>query len=165
MSSKTCIKVIVVSDMVYEGKREDVSGELALRTLSESGYCIGEKVVVRNSYREILKAIKESSERVIILLGGTGPSPRDISVDLLESISWRCLPGFGELFRWLSFQKIGANAILTRTELCILFDGKVATVLPGSPDAVQLGLDLLLKIIDHLIEEVDRYESPHRGVH
>lgn len=162
MQDKTCVKIIVVSDMVYEGKREDTSGEIAIKLLKSKGYCTGDKVVVKNSYRDILKAIKETPERVVVLLGGTGPSPRDITVDLVENISWRCLPGFGELFRWLSYQRIGVNAVLSRTSLCILFDGKIVAVLPGSPDAVELGLDILISVLDHLVEEVERYETPHR---
>lgn len=162
MKDRNCSQVIVVSDMVYEGRRVDTSGELAVSLLKEKDICVSGKIVVKNSYRDILRAIKDSSERVILLLGGTGPSPRDITVDVVEKLAWRCLPGFGELFRQLSFQKIGIYTVLTRASLCILYDGKIVVALPGSPDAVSLGVDLLSQFLEHLIEEVDRYETPHR---
>lgn len=157
-----CFKVIVVSDRVADGLLTDASGELAVKMLSDRGACVGEKVVVRNSYLELMKVLRNSWERVLLFLGGTGPSPRDVTVDVVENAAWRCLPGFGELYRYISYQKIGVSAILTRTTLCVLHDGKIAAVLPGSPDAVTLGTELLSQIIDHLVEEVDRFEAPHR---
>ncbi|MEM0000635.1 MAG: molybdopterin-binding protein [Desulfurococcaceae archaeon] len=156
-----CLKVVVVSDRVAEGSLTDVSGELAVKALSGKGVCVSGKVVARNSYRELMKVLRSSRERVLLFLGGTGPSPRDITVDVVENVAWRCLPGFGELYRYMSYQRIGINAILTRTTLCILHDGKVAVVLPGSPDAVALGVELLSQVINHLVEEVDRFEAPH----
>lgn len=165
MTSKSndyCFGIIVVSDRIAEGLDIDVSSEVASNALSERGFKTCSRVIVRNSYREIIKAIRESSNRLILLLGGTGPSPRDITVDVIEDIAWRCLPGFGELFRHLSYEKIGFRAILTRTSLCILHDGKIVTVLPGSPEAVSLGIEILSRVIDHIVEEVDRFEGPHR---
>ena len=158
-----CFEIIVVSDRVAEKEHEDVSGEAAKAFLEERGYCISRKVVVRNSQREILRAIRESTSSVLLLLGGTGPSPRDITVDVVESIAWRCIPGFGELFRVISMQSIGYRALLSRANLCILYDGKVAAVLPGSPQGVVTGLNILVNIIDHLVEEVSRFEGVHRN--
>mgnify|MGYP001626464285 CR=1 FL=1 len=160
--SRPCFQIIVVSDSVAEGLQEDISGELAKRVLVTKGFCVSSKVVVRNSYREILKALRSAESRVLVFLGGTGPGPRDITVDVIERVSWRCLPGFGEIFRKLAYEKIGGPAILTRTALCVLHDGKIAVALPGSPDAVSLGLDLLAQVVEHLIEEVDRFEGPHK---
>ncbi|MCY0868598.1 MAG: MogA/MoaB family molybdenum cofactor biosynthesis protein [Desulfurococcus sp.] len=154
--------VVVVSDRVARGEAVDTSGEKAVEYLSGRGYRVTGKTVVGNSYREILKAIREVKGRVLVLIGGTGPSPRDITVDVVESIAWRELPGFGEAFRRASFESIGARAIITRTGLYILHDGRVIVVLPGSPQAVETGLKILLDVINHVIEEVDRFEGPHR---
>ena len=157
-----CIRVVVVSDAVLSGIEVDVSGELAVKILKEKGLRVSSKDVIGNSYRDILRVLRNSGERVVLLLGGTGPSPRDITVDVVESTAWRCLPGFGELFRSLSYREIGPKAILSRASLCILHDGKVVAVLPGSPGGVRLGLELLTSTLEHLIEEVDRFEGPHR---
>lgn len=161
--SEPCIKIVVVSDRIAEGLDKDISGERALLVLRNKGFCVDGKAIVRNSYREILKVMRVTNERVILFLGGTGPGPRDITVDVVQESAWRCLPGYGELFRFLSYQKIGIHAILSRTSLCVLHDGKIVVVLPGSPDAVDLGVELLSQILDHLVEEVDRFESPHRS--
>lgn len=160
-----CFQVVVVSDRVYEGVESDTSGELALNFLREKGLCVNPKIVIKNSYREIIKVVRDSDARVLIFLGGTGPSPRDITVDVLENIAWRCMPGFGEVFRQLSYSKVGPKAILSRTTLCILHDGKVVVALPGSPDGASLGVDLLLKVVGHLLDEVDRFETPHKHSH
>lgn len=158
----TCFRVVVVSDRVAEGLLTDISGELAVKMLKGKGFCVSEKMVIRNSYREIVRVLRNSHEKVLLFLGGTGPSPRDITVDVIEDVAWRCLPGFGELYRYINYQKIGANAALTRATLCILHDGKIVTALPGSPGAVALGVELLIQVINHLIEEVDRFETSHR---
>lgn len=161
-ASKLCFQVVVVSDRVYEGLERDVSGELALALLVNKGYCVEPKITIRNLHRDILKALRTSRARVVLLLGGTGPSPRDITVDIVESVAWRCLPGFGEHFRRVSYEQIGVPALLTRASLCILHDGKIAVVLPGSPNAVSIGIDILSQLVEHLVEEVDRFETPHR---
>lgn len=157
-----CFKVIVVSDRVAEGGMVDVSGELAVEMLKRKGFCVGDKTIIRNSYRDIVRVLRSSKERVLLFLGGTGLSPQDITVDVVEGASWRCLPGFGELFRYISYRKIGVNSILSRSTLCVLHDGKIAVALPGSPSAVKLGIKLLLQVVNHLIEEVDRFEAPHK---
>ncbi|MEM2025169.1 MAG: molybdopterin-binding protein [Desulfurococcaceae archaeon] len=162
LARQLCFGVIVVSDRIAEGTGVDVSGEESLRELREKGLCVGGKRVVQNSYREILRAIREVNERVLVLIGGTGPSPRDITADVVSDIAWRCLPGFGELFRYLSYREVGARAAITRANLCILHDGKIVVALPGSKDGALLGVNLLVQVVDHLVEEVDRFEAPHR---
>jgi len=157
-----CFEIIVVSDRVFEDPLRDTSGELAKNYLENKGYCVSRKSIVRNNYREILKAIREANGRVLVLLGGTGLSPRDITIDVVKNTAWRCIPGFGEVFRSLSARSIGYRAILSRAELCVLYDGKVAVVLPGSPQGVEIGLEILTGLIDHLVEEVDRFEGEHR---
>lgn len=161
---KLVFHIIVVSDNVYMGLKEDISGELAVKKLEEKGYEVNGKTIVPNKYREILRAVNKASEKsdAIVMIGGTGPSPRDITVDVVEAISWRKIPGFGELFRFKSYQQIGYRGIISRAELYLLHNGVAVAVLPGSIGAVELGIEILSKIIDHLIEEAKRYEGEHR---
>lgn len=161
-SEKPCIQVVVVSDRVSEGFAEDLSGSLMESKLIEKGLCIAPKITVRNVPREILGVLRTSSSRVLVFIGGTGPSPRDITVDVVEQAAWRCLPGFGEYFRRISLERVGVKALLSRATLCILHDGKVVFVLPGSPDAASIGADIISQLLDHLIEEVDRFEHLHK---
>jgi molybdenum cofactor biosynthesis protein B len=157
--------IIVVSDTVYEGGMEDVSGEKARKIILGSGHKVYGKIVVPNDPKLILKAVRESAgfADALLLIGGTGPSPRDVTIDVVERIAWRRLPGFGEIFRYESYKEVGYKAITSRAELYILYDGVPVAVLPGSPNAVEVGLRILLPIIDHLVEETMRYEG--RGHH
>ena len=156
--------IIVVSDAVYEGRKRDVSGEVAREILSSRGYQVAAKIVVPNKYREILRAINELAGKAdfIIAIGGTGPSPRDITVDVVENIAWRQIPGFGEIFRLRSYEEIGMRGAISRAELYILANCTPVAVTPGSTTAVKLALNLLLEVIDHLVEESHRYEGQHR---
>ncbi|MEM0001607.1 MAG: MogA/MoaB family molybdenum cofactor biosynthesis protein [Desulfurococcaceae archaeon] len=160
--AENCVRIIVVSDRIREGLDVDTSGEFALEKLREKGLSVCGKTIIGNNYRDIVKTMRESRERILLFIGGTGVSPRDITVDVVENTAWRCLPGFGELFRYISYQQIGIRAILSRSTLCVLHDGKIVVVLPGSPGAVSIGVEILSQIVDHLVEEVDRFESPHR---
>ena len=154
--------VLVVSDSVFEGRTSDVSGEFAVRALASRGFD-AVKVITPNKPTEILKSIRESPDaRLIIVIGGTGPSPRDITVDTVESLAWRSFPGFGEEFRRRSVERVGLRAILSRAGLYETFDGRVIAVLPGSLDGVEVGLSILLEITQHLLEEAQRTEGLHR---
>lgn len=156
------IEIVVVSDRVASGEATDESGALAKRTFEQLGYSVDSIKYIGNSYRDIVRVVRESRSRVLVFIGGTGPSPRDITVDVVESLAWRKLPGFGELFRLKSFESVGISAIISRSELFILPDGKVAVVLPGSKNAVEVGISILKDVLNHLLEEVDRYEGPHK---
>ena len=156
-------KIVVVSDQVYEGKKRDVSGSIAERIIVSRGYNVCGKTVIPNSYKEIVRAIRSSNRcDVFLFIGGTGASPRDITVDVVRSLAWRHIPGYGEYFRLRSVNRTGLHGILSRAELYVLGDGRIAVVLPGSPDAVELGLEILFGIVEHLVEEVKRYEGPHQ---
>jgi len=155
--------IIVVSDRVYGGKALDESGEHAVELVRKHGYVVDRKIIIPNRYREILKAIQETIDsNIVVLIGGTGPSPRDITIDLLEDIAWRKIPGFGEYFRRRSFEETGYRGLLSRSELYILYDGRVAVALPGSRSGVETGLDIFLNMVEHLVEEIHRFEGVHR---
>ncbi|MEM2200835.1 MAG: molybdopterin-binding protein [Ignisphaera sp.] len=157
-------KVVVVSDIVYQDRSRDISGKKAVEIIVGKGYKVYELDYIPNSFRDIAKKVMEVPDdvNVVVFLGGTGPSPRDITVDVIESMAWRKLPGFGETFRRISYEAEGIKAILSRAELYILSNGVIVVVLPGSPKAMEIGLNLLLGVIEHLIEEVKRFEGIHR---
>ncbi|MEM1644336.1 MAG: MogA/MoaB family molybdenum cofactor biosynthesis protein [Ignisphaera sp.] len=157
-------KVIVVSDTVYQDISKDISGKRAVEIIISKGYKVYDLDYIPNNFRDIVRKIMEipNTIDVVVFLGGTGPSPRDITVDVIESMAWRKLPGFGELFRRISYEVEGIKAILSRAELYVLPNGIIIVVLPGSPKAVEIGLNLLLEIIEHLIEEVKRFEGIHK---
>ena len=157
--------ILVVSDSVYSGEKEDVSGRLAKSIIEDKGYIVNKYTIIPNDYKlilhKVLDLVKECD--VVIVIGGTGPSPRDISIDVIEKISWRTLPGFGEIFRYLTFKRQGFKAIYSRAGLYIV-DKSAVIVTPGSPDAVKTALEIVLESIDHVIEEIRRLKGIHRKV-
>ena len=94
--------------------------------------------------------------RLIIFNGGTGISQRDRTYDVISRRLEKELPGFGELFRMLSFQEVGAAAMLSRATAGV-YRGTVIFSTPGSPNAVQLAMEkLILPEIQHLAWELVR---------
>lgn len=164
MGTALTFYVVVVSDTIYQDHSKDVSGRKAVEIITSKGFKVVKLDYVPNSFREIVRKVMSISSDVdiAVFIGGTGPSPRDITIDVIESMAWRRLPGFGELFRKISYEIEGAKAMLSRAELYILPNGKVVVVLPGSPRAVEIGLNLLLEIAVHLVNEVKRFEGAHK---
>uniref|UniRef100_A0A7C2ZNJ5 MogA/MoaB family molybdenum cofactor biosynthesis protein n=1 Tax=Ignisphaera aggregans TaxID=334771 RepID=A0A7C2ZNJ5_9CREN len=156
--------IVVVSDTVFRDPSKDVSGKRACELITSKGFVVAKLDYIPNDYKEIVRRIMEvpSDVNIIILLGGTGPSPRDITVDVVESLAWRKLPGFGEIFRVISYNTEGAKAILSRAELFIMPNGKIVVTLPGSPRAVEIGLNILMDVAEHIAEEVKRFEGLHK---
>ncbi len=154
--------ILVVSDKVYRGEKKDVSGSLAEKKLEEAGFTVIGKTVLPNDYKMILRGVQEAVRKgdLVVVIGGTGPSPRDISVDVVEKLAWRCLPGCGEVFRKLTYEKEGVAAIFTRAEM-YLVEESVVIVLPGAPSAVELGVELAAKAAPHVIAECRRLEGEH----
>jgi len=160
---KPVFHVVVVSDRVYSGEAVDVSGARAKEILCSRNYAVKAVTIVPNNPREIVRVLRSDREStVFVFIGGTGVSPRDVTVDVLEALAWRRVPGFGEVFRLKSFEKAGYRGLLSRAELYLLSDGRVAVALPGSPDAVKLGLEILLEMVEHLLEEAWRFDEPHK---
>ena len=99
------------------------------------------------------QAVSESESRAIIFTGGTGIAPRDVTPDTLEPELDRIVPGFGEIFRMLSYEEIGSAALLSRA-IGGLKQGKVVFAIPGSRGAVRLAMDkLIVPELGHLAGE------------
>ena len=91
--------------------------------------------------------------RAVVFTGGTGVAPRDVTPDTIEPLLERIVPGFGELFRMLSYEDIGSAALLSRA-LAGLARGRVVFVIPGSRGAVGLAMEkLIVPEIGHLAGE------------
>ncbi len=149
--------VIVVSDRIAEGKAEDRSGKIATNEIRRYGYEVVFYAVVRNRREEILGALEDSKEHganTVLLIGGTGIGPRDITVDVIKSIAEKTIPGFGELFRYLTFMREGTKAWLSRA-LAATYKGMLVFATPGSPGAVELALkELILPEINHALKVI-----------
>jgi molybdenum cofactor biosynthesis protein B len=94
--------------------------------------------------------------QIILFNGGTGIAPRDTTYDVISRMLHKTLPGFGELFRMLSFQEVGAAAMLSRATAGV-YRNVLVFSMPGSPNAVEVALEkLILPEINHLAWEVVR---------
>jgi len=104
----------------------------------------------------VLDDLAGSQAQVLIWNGGTGIAPRDTTYDVLARKLEKTLPGFGELFRMLSYEQVGAAAMLSRA-VAGVYRGKVVVSIPGSPAAVRLAWEkLIAPEIQHLAWEVAR---------
>ena len=149
--------VITVSDTRTPG--DDVSGRTLSEMAREAGHRVEEAVLVPDEVAAIRGAVEQALARegadVIVLTGGTGFSPRDVTLEAVGPLLERPIEGFGELFRMLSYQQVGSAAMLSRAAAGLVgFQGKARAVflLPGSPKAVSLAMEkLILPEAGHLL--------------
>ncbi|MBC8371543.1 MAG: molybdopterin-binding protein [Planctomycetota bacterium] len=139
------VKVITVSDS--RDLDSDKSGALICEKLVAAGHIITSREVVVDTIDNIRHAlnhaISDEQAQAIILNGGTGVTPRDQTPEAIEPLFDKHLPGFGELFRHLSFSEIGAATIQSRATAGMI-NGAVVFSLPGSTNACRLALDAII---------------------
>ncbi len=138
----------------------DRGGDYLVERLEEAGQEVSSRVIHKDEPVEIEAAVRAAVARedvdLVLTTGGTGISPRDQTYDTLRKIFDSDIPGFGELFRTLSYQEIGSAAILSRATAGVLA-GKVVLALPGSPKALRLAMDeIILKEAGHLVSHTRR---------
>lgn len=148
------VAVITVSDT--RTAESDDSGKLLRRLLEEAGHELASYALVKDERPSIAKALEEAlagPAQAVVLNGGTGISPRDVTIEAVEPLLDKTLPGFGELLRSLSFREIGSAAMLTRA-IAGVARGKPVFALPGSPAAVTIAMErLVLPELGHLAGE------------
>jgi len=140
--------------MMHTGSEyKDESGDLASRLILEAGHKVDtrtllpdEKVMIRRLVQDFLK----SGAQVLVLIGGTGVSPSDVTVETVVPFFEKELIGFGELLRNVSYQTIGSAALLTRATAGTA-KGKLIVCLPGSPGAVETGLRSFISEFPHIV--------------
>jgi molybdenum cofactor biosynthesis protein B len=135
---------------------DDPSGDLIVRMLTNSGHQVVSSVLVPDDEQEIKKAVEEILESedaaAVIVYGGTGIAPKDVTIEATTPLFTKRLPGFGELFRALSYETIGSAALMSRA-IAGTAKGKVVFCIPGSRHAVQLCLDkLILPETGHILK-------------
>jgi len=136
---------------------DDPSGDLIFETLRKAGHTVVFREIVPDDAVLIGEYVGRAlgSEKVdaIIVCGGTGISPRDVTIEAVRPMLVKTLPGFGELFRKLSFDEIGSAAVLTRALAGVANQGKAVFCIPGSPQAVRLVLEkLILPEVGHILK-------------
>lgn len=150
------IMVLTISDTRDE--QTDKSGQLMMELIQSHHFKVQKYKIVKDERKEILSevmdGIHQSKIDVILTNGGTGLSNRDVTLDVIEQVIDRQIPGFGELFRMLSYEEIGSAAILSRA-IGGIAKGTVIFSMPGSSGAVRLAMEkLILPELSHIMKEI-----------
>lgn len=150
--------VITVSDT--RTLETDTGGRELVTRLEASGHTVTLRKIVPDEPEVIttlvMELVRSPNVEAILITGGTGISSRDRTYEAVKSLLTQELPGYGELFRWLSFQEIGPAAMLSRA-IGGVATGKVLLTMPGSPAAVRLAMErLILPELGHLVREATK---------
>jgi molybdenum cofactor biosynthesis protein B len=150
--------VLVVSDT--RTLETETSGRAIVELLEGAGHPVVERALVRDEPAEVVAAVRrelaDGRARAIITTGGTGLSRRDSTFEAVTGLLEKTVTGFGELFRMLSFQEIGAAAMMSRATAGVT-GRSVIFVLPGSEHAVRLAMSrLILPELGHIVQQLDR---------
>jgi molybdenum cofactor biosynthesis protein B len=149
--------VVTCSDSRDEAR--DESGRVLRGLLEAAGHTVSGYRVVRDEPEQIRAMLREAQAvgaRAVLFNGGTGIGRRDGTVETLQALFEKTLPGFGELFRALSYREIGSAAMLSRATAGT-YQGMILFALPGSPQAVRLALEaLILPELGHAVRELTR---------
>ena len=171
------ILLVTVSDT--RGSKDDLSGDVLARKLGDAGFVVKRHAPVRDDLlviRELVRSACVSNEAdAIVLCGGTGLAPRDVTPEAIEPLFEKRIDGFGEEFRRRSWSAapgspwrsspdqdgaLGARAMLSRTTAGVL-NQTVVVALPGSPEAAELGATLLIDMLPHAVDVASGRHAHH----
>lgn len=151
------LAVVTVSDT--RTPETDTSGQLLHSLAEAAGHVVVDYRIVPDEPEDVQRALDEFAAglaQIIVFNGGTGISRRDRTFDVISKALEKTLPGFGELFRMLSYEEVGAAAMLSRATAGV-YRGSVVVSMPGSPNAVRTAMEkLILPEIQHLAWELTR---------
>lgn len=139
------IAVMTVSDT--RGLADDKSGAILIQRLEDAGHRLAARAIVRDDQAQIIAQLRtwidDPAIDAVIATGGTGVTGRDVTPEAFHAVYDKEIPGFGELFRWLSYQHIGTSTIQSRATAGVA-GGTYLFALPGSTGAVKDAWDGIL---------------------
>jgi molybdenum cofactor biosynthesis protein B len=161
------VAILTASDSRTESTNE--GGRLARTLCDEAGMTVVSEVLLREDPEalrdHVAGLVAAGGVDVVLVTGGTGLGPRDRTPEAVGALFQRRLEGFGELFRMLSYQEIGAAAMLSRADAGVV-DGVLVFLMPGSPAAVGLAMKrLVVPELAHAVGQVRRQVSGHAHAH
>ena len=156
--SVKAVKCFVVTISDTRDVSTDQSGQLIKELLATEGHKVLGYRIVKDEPTEVEDLLRHALSRddleAVLLTGGTGISPRDGTYEVVSRLLDKQISGFGEIFRFLSYQDIGSSAVMSRAQAGVAA-GKVVISLPGSRGAVDLGMRrLVLPELGHMVSQV-----------
>ncbi len=150
--------IITVSDT--RTKKTDESARIARKLIKDKGHELLTYIIIKNDSSlietTVKNILKDSRINVLLTIGGTGISKRDLTTETITGLLHKRIEGFGELFRFLSYREIGEAAMISRAAAGTI-KGKIIFCLPGSKNAVRLALKkLILPGLGHTVKEANR---------
>lgn len=150
--------VITVSDT--RTAETDTGGKAVADYLTAAGYAVLVREIIPDEPERMRPLVASLAARddidVVLLTGGTGIGSRDQTFETISGLLTKPLPGYGEIFRWLSYQDVGPAAMLSRATGGLV-GGTVVLTMPGSPAAVRLAMEkLIVPEVGHLVREARR---------
>ena len=152
------VAIVTVSDTRTEA--DDYSGNVIRDLLVAAGHKVPRRLIVKDDVLEIQKALRDLIEdpgvEAVVTSGGTGLAHRDVTLEAVGHFEEKHIPGFGELFRMLSFEEVGGAAMMSRATAFVT-EGKIVFCLPGSEKAVRLATTrLIAPEVAHMVWEAGR---------
>ncbi len=151
------VAIVTVSDS--RTPQTDTNRQYLEDAIRDAGHTLTDYRLIRDEPDQVLRVLEELAQtgaQILLWTGGTGIAPRDTTYDVLARNLDKVLPGFGEIFRMLSFAQVGSAAMLSRA-VGGTYKGKVVISLPGSPAAVTLAWEkLIAPELAHLAWEIAR---------
>jgi molybdopterin adenylyltransferase len=157
-SEAIAIKCAIITVSDTRSVETDKTGKLIQELLEETGHLVREYTIIQDEASQIESLLLKLGDRpdieAIIFNGGTGIASRDNTFDAISGLLEKTIPGFGELFRFLSYQEIGTRALASRA-IAGIYAQKLVFSLPGSPHAARLALSqLILPELVHLVKQL-----------
>lgn len=163
------VAVLTVSDS--RTPETDRSGDTIVDRLTQAGHRLADRKLCKDDFHTIRETIAawvaDPKIEFVIVTGGTGVTQRDVTPDAVRSLFTKPIPGFGELFRWLSYAEIGTSTIQSRADAGVCGD-TIVFLLPGSTGACLLGMEkIILPQLDlnhqpcNLVELLPRIKQEH----
>ncbi len=139
------VAVLTVSDT--RTRENDTSGDLVQERLETAGHKVVSRVILQDDVEKLRGQLRawmaDKNVEAVISTGGTGLTKRDVTPEAFEPLFTKAIPGFGELFRWLSYEEIGTSTIESRA-LAGVADDTLVFCLPGSTGACRTGMDKII---------------------
>ncbi len=159
--------IVTISDKAFVGQREDSSGPILARALSELGAVVIENIILPDEQdriaAELMRLADELRVDLVVTTGGTGPAARDRTPEATRAVIEREMPGLAEVLRFQGYQKT-PWAVLSRglagiRGACLIIN------LPGNPKAVLEGMEVLAAILPHAVQMIRGENLEHEGSH